>query len=95
MLCYCKCMPDITRLTFRVQVALIQRGTCGFYNKCLAAQSAGAGGCIIYNNAAGSVTPDVSPIPASSAPVTIPVASISQVRGSHCQLQAAWPYNLM
>ena len=32
------------------KVALIRRGTCGFYNKALAAQRAGAKAVILYNN---------------------------------------------
>ena len=37
------------------QIALIQRGGCGFAIKALAAQAAGAAGVIIYNNAPGLV----------------------------------------
>ena len=34
------------------QVAVVERGDCGFYEKALAAQQAGALGCVIYNSAA-------------------------------------------
>ena len=37
------------------QIALIQRGGCGFAIKALAAQTAGAAGVIIYNNAPGMI----------------------------------------
>ena len=37
------------------KVVLIRRGTCGFYQKALNAQSAGAAGVVLYNNVAGFV----------------------------------------
>jgi subtilisin family serine protease len=60
------------------QVALIRRGTCSFYIKAANAQTAGAIGVVLYNNAAGIVSPTVAGSPA----VTIPVVSISAADGA-------------
>ena len=60
------------------KIALIRRGTCGFYEKSLNAQNAGAVGVVIYNNQAGAVTPNVVGVPA----ITIPVVAISAVDGN-------------
>ena len=60
------------------QVALIRRGTCGFYNKTINAQNAGAVGVILYNNVAGQLNPSV----AGSPPVTIPVVGITAADGA-------------
>ena len=59
------------------KVALIRRGTCSFYVKAFNAQSAGAIGVILYNNAAGRVSPTVAGVP----PITIPVVAILQSDG--------------
>ncbi|KAK4517454.1 Transmembrane osmosensor [Mucor velutinosus] len=56
------------------KIALIQRGSCAFADKVNNAASAGAIGVIIYNNAAGSISPSVPG-------VTIPVLSISNADG--------------
>jgi minor extracellular serine protease Vpr len=70
------------------QVVLIRRGTCGFYEKTVLAQSVGAAGVIIYNNAAGFINPTVAPVlppPPGIAPgtaVTIPVVSITAAQGA-------------
>ena len=58
-------------------IALIRRGTCSFYQKALNAQNAGAAGVILYNNAAGRVSPSVAGVP----PITIPVVSILAADG--------------
>ena len=70
------------------QIALIRRGsapspapTCGFYNKAINAERAGAIGVVIYNNVAGALNPTVTPTPAGAQPVTIPVATITQADG--------------
>jgi Subtilisin-like serine proteases len=70
------------------QVVLIRRGTCGFYNKAVLAEAAGAAGVILYNNAAGFINPTVAPtatpppgIPLGT-PVTIPVVAITAVQGA-------------
>jgi len=60
------------------RIALIRRGTCGFYDKARNAQAAGATGIVIYNNAAGSVTPNVT----GAVAITIPVVAISAVDGN-------------
>lgn len=59
------------------QVALIRRGTCSFYEKAFNAQSAGAAGVVLYNNAAGRINPTVAGDPA----ITIPVVAISDAEG--------------
>src|SRR5918994_1340650 len=64
------------------KVALIRRGTCGFYNKALAAQRAGAIAVILYNNAAGRLTPTVAIAAPHTEPVTIPVVFVSQASGN-------------
>jgi minor extracellular serine protease Vpr len=63
------------------KIAFIRRGTCGFYNKALAAQTAGAIGVVLYNNAAGALNPTVAPVPVGATPVTIPVAAITAADG--------------
>jgi minor extracellular serine protease Vpr len=64
------------------KIALIQRGVCGFYNKALAAQRAGAVAVVLYNNAPGRLTPTVAPVPPHTELVTIPVAFITQAMGT-------------
>jgi minor extracellular serine protease Vpr len=59
------------------RVALIRRGTCGFFVKATNAQNAGAIAVVIYNNVAGRQSITVAGTPA----VTIPVVSISDVDG--------------
>jgi subtilisin family serine protease len=58
-------------------VVLIRRGTCSFYQKAFNAQTAGAAGVVLYNNAAGFVSPTVVGTP----PITIPVVSITAAKG--------------
>ena len=60
------------------QVALIRRGTCPFFDKALTAQNAGAAGVVLYNNAAGLITPTV----AGAVPITIPVVAITAADGA-------------
>ena len=60
------------------RIALIRRGTCGFHDKSRNAQAAGAAGVVIYNNQAGSVTPNV----VGAVAITIPVVAISAVDGN-------------
>ena len=60
------------------KVVLIRRGTCGFYQKAINAQNAGAAGVILYNNVAGQVLPSVAGSPA----VTIPVVGITAADGA-------------
>ncbi len=58
------------------QIALIQRGGCGFAVKALAAQAAGAAGVIIYNNVAGMIN-----MIGDATGLTIPAVFASQVAG--------------
>lgn len=60
------------------KIALIRRGTCSFYIKASNAMAAGAAGVVLYNNAAGIVSPTVAGTP----PLTIPVVSISAADGA-------------
>ncbi len=61
------------------KIALVDRGSCTFLEKALAAQAAGAIGMILANNQAGGA-PNM---PGDSAPeVTIPVLSITQAAGA-------------
>ena len=64
--------------------ALIRRGTCGFYEKAINAQAAGAAAVVIYNNVAGILNPSVIPptSPPGLPPVNIPVVGISDVDGA-------------
>lgn len=66
------------------QVALVQRGTCNFYDKALNAQNAGAKAVVIYDNGGGIGTADLTPSKGDPA-ITIPVVMISQDEG-----QALW-----
>ncbi|TML12022.1 MAG: peptidase S8 [Actinobacteria bacterium] len=70
------------------KIALIRRGSaappaapCGFYTKAINAEHAGAVGVVLYNNAAGTLNPTVTPSPAGAPPVTIPVVAITQADG--------------
>lgn len=58
--------------TFTGAIAVVRRGTCGFYNKAINAQNAGAVAVVIANNQAGAILPSVAPNPAGSPPVTVP-----------------------
>lgn len=60
------------------KIALIRRGTCGFYEKSINAQNAGAIGVVLYNNVAGPLNPTVAGAP----PVTIPVVAITAADGA-------------
>ena len=60
------------------KVALIRRGTCGFYDKAFNAQNAGAVGVVLYNNAPGGLNPTVVGTPS----INIPVAAINQADGN-------------
>jgi subtilisin family serine protease len=60
------------------QVVLIRRGTCGFFVKASNAVAAGAAGIVLYNNAAGQLTPTVAGTPA----INIPVVAITAADGA-------------
>jgi minor extracellular serine protease Vpr len=64
------------------KIAFIRRGTCGFYNKALNAQHAGAIAVVLYNNQPGALNPTVAPVPTGAEPVTIPVAAITANDGA-------------
>lgn len=64
-------------------VALINRGTCTFVAKCVAAQAAGAVGVLIANNAASGA----APMGGSDPSITIPCFGITQADGN--ELKAA------
>ena len=64
------------------KIALIRRGACGFYNKAINAQRAGAIGVVLYNDRPGALSPTVAPAPAGLEPVTIPVAAITAADGA-------------
>lgn len=59
-------------------VALVRRGTCSFYIKAFNAQTAGAAGVVLYNNAPGRISPTVVGTPA----ITIPVVSVTADEGA-------------
>ena len=63
------------------KIALIRRGTCGFYEKSINAQNAGARGVVLYNNAFGLLTPNVQPPTADALEVRIPVVMLTDVAG--------------
>jgi minor extracellular serine protease Vpr len=82
----CVNAPAAGTLTGRI--ALIRRGgaaapapACGFYNKAINAQRAGAVGVVIYNNVAGALSPTVAPVPPGAEPVSIPVVAITAADG--------------
>jgi len=83
------------------KMALIRRGsspppapTCGFYNKAINAQRAGAVGVVLYNNAAGPLNATVAPAPAGAPPVTIPVAAVTQGDGASIYADLATNHTL-
>jgi len=55
------------------KIAFIRRGACGFAIKAQNAQAAGASALVLYNNAAGTLTPTV----AGAVSITIPVVFIT------------------
>jgi subtilisin family serine protease len=69
------CNPIATDLTGTA--VLIRRGTCTFATKALNAQAAHAAAVVLYNNAAGRISPTVA-----GAGVTIPVVMVSAVDGA-------------
>jgi len=58
-------------------IALIRRGTCSFHVKALNAQNAGAIAVVLYNSAAGFLTPTV----AGPVAITIPVVMTTAAEG--------------
>jgi minor extracellular serine protease Vpr len=64
------------------RIVLIRRGTCGFYNKALNAQTAGAIGVVIYNNVPGYISATVAPVAPLTTEITIPVVTTSDTLGA-------------
>eukprot|EP01051_Picozoa_sp_SAG22_P005669 SAG22_NODE_343_length_11944_cov_15.500042_3_plen_728_part_00 len=64
----------------RGQIAVLQRGDCGFYDKALLAQQMGAMGCVIYNSAAdpGVLNGQLGDF---GSTITIPVFGFSNAAG--------------
>ena len=60
------------------KAVLIRRGTCGFHQKALNAQNAGAAAVVLYNNTTGALNPTVAGTPA----ITIPVVAITAADGT-------------
>ncbi|MDN3543014.1 S8 family serine peptidase [Kinneretia asaccharophila] len=63
------------------RIALIRRGSCGFYNKAFNAQAAGAVAVVLYNNQPGAVNANAAPNPPNAPAVTIPVVGITAAQG--------------
>jgi minor extracellular serine protease Vpr len=63
------------------KTALIRRGTCTFYAKSKNAQDAGASAVVLYNNAAGRISPTVAAPTATDPAITIPVVAITREDG--------------
>ncbi|MEY4374005.1 MAG: hypothetical protein RL760_171, partial [Candidatus Eisenbacteria bacterium] len=61
------------------KIVIVDRGTCSFNAKAATAQSAGAAGCIIIDNAAGSVPPGMG---GTGVTITIPVMSMTLADGT-------------
>ena len=74
---------------FQGAIAVVRRGTCGFYNKAYNAQQAGAVAVVIVNNATGALIPNVAPNPAGSPPVTVPAFGALQADGNALRDYAA------
>jgi hypothetical protein len=71
------CQPLVNAGAVAGNIALINRGTCTFVAKALAAQAAGAIGVIVYNNAAG-----LPGMGGTDPTITIPAIGITQVDGN-------------
>ncbi|WP_296138029.1 S8 family serine peptidase [uncultured Tessaracoccus sp.] len=67
------------------QVLLVQRGTCTFHDKALAAQEAGYAGAFIANNTDGIINATVEGDPA----ITIPVATMLRADGDRLRAELA------
>jgi hypothetical protein len=74
------CSPFTNAAAIAGNIAIINRGTCGFIQKALNAQAAGAIGVIIHNNAAGAPPPGLGGGPNNA--VTIPTVSVTITDGN-------------
>ncbi len=77
------CSPLVNAAAVAGNICVVDRGTCSFVSKALAAQNAGAIGVIIVNNVAGPA-PEMG---GTDPTVTIPVASLSQTDGTAIEAQ--------
>jgi uncharacterized repeat protein (TIGR01451 family) len=72
--------PFVNAAAVAGHIALIDRGTCTFKTKTLNAQTAGAIGVVIANNAAGD-PPGLGDDATIVTPITIPTVSVTQATG--------------
>jgi minor extracellular serine protease Vpr len=75
-------VKDLGAGTYTGKAVLIRRGSCGFYNKSLAAQRAGASAVILYNNTTGRISPTVAPVAPDTETIHIPVVAINAADGA-------------
>ncbi len=75
----CEVFSATNTLAVRNNIALINRGVCGFAVKAKNAQNAGARGVIIANNVAGSPPPGLG---GADPTIVIPTASVTQADGA-------------
>ena len=68
---------DYEGLDVTGKIALVQRGTISFSDKCQNAADAGAVACLIYNNTSGTISMDLT-----GCTATIPCASLSMGDGA-------------
>ncbi|MBI3368477.1 MAG: peptidase [Burkholderiales bacterium] len=80
----CNPYTAVMKLAVNGNIALVDRGTCGFTVKAKNAQVAGARGIIIANNVAGSPPPGLG---GTDPTVTIPVISVTRDDGAAIRAQ--------
>ncbi len=78
--------PSYPANVFQGSIALVSRGTCGFYVKAKNAEAAGAVATIISDNRPEApLLPSVAPVPPTAPPVVTPVYGITQALGGNLQ----------
>ena len=89
------CSPIANAAAIAGQIALVERGTCGFAIKARNASLAGAAGIIIYNNAANAAAapPGMAGDGVNDALVTAPTVSIRRADALVILAQAAGSVN--
>ena len=87
--------PPRCRLRWPATSPSSARGTCGFYNKAINAQRAGAVAVVLYNDRAGAFSPTVAPVPPGSEPVSIPVVAITMADGESISAGLATDHTLV
>lgn len=70
------CNPIAEDMTGKA--VLVRRGTCSFFIKATNVQASGAAAMVLYNNAAGALSPTV----AGDPPITIPVVAVTAAQGA-------------